>query len=149
MELHWSTGTHLLTFCGLQTQPAHTGAAHRWLVVLWQFAMLGQHWLRDFCTMLQLRNTDLPRLSSFLYIYVCICVYTYVCTYIYIFITTVPRSCGLETVGEILPQKAYRPRIKWGRASGSNRETRVNKAALTPLRSMQWSATWIQQPGSF
>lgn len=63
-------------------------------------------------TMLQLRNTDLPRLSSFLYIYVCIYVYTYVCTYIYIFITTVPRSCGLETVGEVLPQKTYRPRIK-------------------------------------
>lgn len=121
MELHWSKGTHLLTFCGLQTQPAHTAVAHRWLVVPWQFAMLGQHWLRDFCTTLQLRNADLPRLSSFLYI----CMYIYVCThiYIYIFITTVPRSCDLETVGEVLLQKAYRPRIKWGRASRSNRET--------------------------
>lgn len=62
MELHWSKGTNFLTFYGLQTQSAHPGAAHRWPVVLWQFAMLGHPWLRDSCTMLHLRNIDLPRL---------------------------------------------------------------------------------------
>jgi len=109
MELHWSKETHILTFSGLQTQPDHTGAAHRWpQIVLWRLTMLGQHWLRDSCTMLQLRNTDLPRLSSFLYM----CIYIYMYVHIYIFITTVPRSLGLKTVGEVLPPKAYRPRIK-------------------------------------
>lgn len=68
-ESHWSEGTHLLTFHSLLTQPAHTRAAQRWLVVLWRFAMSGQPWLKDFFTTLQLHNTFDQTFIILIYMY--------------------------------------------------------------------------------
>lgn len=119
MELHLSKGSHSSRDFLWPPDPASSHRrAHRWLAVLWRFAMLGQHWLRDFCTTLQLCNIDLPRLSSlYIYTYVYLYMYIYTC----ILITTAPTSLGLKTVGEVLPQKTYRPRIKWGREKGKHR----------------------------
>lgn len=107
MELHWSKGTNLLTFYGLQTQPTHTGATHRWLVVLWQFAMFGSALAQGFLHHTPVTQQRLAQ-TFIIFIDTCVCKYTNV----HIFITTVPRSLSSKTVGDVLPQKAYRPRIK-------------------------------------
>lgn len=111
MELHLSKGSHSSRDFSMASRPSQlTQKSPQVAGCAVAICHVGSALAQGFLYHTPVMQHRLAQTFISLYIYICIFIYVYI--YTCILITTAPTSLGLKTVGEVLPQKTYRPRIK-------------------------------------